>query len=133
MKVTIKETVDVTKVNTREVEVDLPESAVYLGKGMHYPYSSELFAIVPQKDGSPHNYNIVKVTSNRQEYNDFVPTDDCDSEFWMKESLRRDALKIIKELDKLRDHSNDYMWKVITEEEFKTKREWLINRAFNGE
>ncbi len=123
MKKTIKIAVNQTIVNRIEKEIDLPETAKYFLKnddGNFFPRGIILFAIIPKYDGIAGKYILLEVEANKQDFNDFIPSEDCGSEFWIKDgSIRHTALDLLM--------GKEYQFNEITKEEFDTKRMELLN------
>ncbi len=113
---------DYERVVTRERDIDLPTEDGYYRKvddGRFFPVGVQLFAILTKYANS---YRLVYVESNKQDFNDFVPLDDCRSEFWPKTSgLRKKAFDIF--LSPLYFDG----WTKITKEEFDEERIKLLN------
>ena len=112
------------KVVSSKKKVDLPEVAKYYSKnddGKFFARGIILFAILPKYKNNPTNsYTLIEVEINKQNYNDFVPTDDCKQKYWLTESgLRKTAFDIVTK--------SDYEFKEITAEEFEVKRIKLLN------
>lgn len=87
-------------VNTRTVELTLPKGALYFSKndeGRFFPRGLVLFAIIPKYENSDRAYFLIEVSSNKQEFTDFVPLEDCRSSSWLKSTgLRKQAFDIFK-------------------------------------
>lgn len=99
MEQTIKITENVTKVQLREKTLFFPDEEKYFIKRKD-DFKEAVFALIPKhKAGSVASYTIVKVEHNSQLYTDFIPHDDCHSEFWFKDgvsALRREFLGLIE-------------------------------------
>jgi len=110
-------------VNRIEKEIDLPETSKYYqwyDDGRFFPRGIVLFAILPYFEGKAGSYSLLEVERNKQDYNDFVPHDDCSRDYWRKtEGIRKTAFDI------LTGKNQDF--KEITKEEFDSKRMELLN------
>jgi len=64
---------------------------------------------------------VIEVTRGKQDFTDFMPHNDCSSEYWMKNrGLRHLAFDILVD-------GQFNFWKSITEEEFNSKRIELLD------
>ena len=127
MKIQLEIAVNRTQVNTIKQEVELPESDKYYTKcddGKFFPEGLILFAIIQKYPNSTTTYTLVRVTRNKQEYNDFVPTKDCRQDYWLNNScnLRKQAFQIWTNPTSLDG------FKEITQKEFEEERVKLINK-----
>src|ERR1035437_5040882 len=116
MKEIIRIATNKTIVTTYEKEVDFPDEAVYYAwtdNGCFFAEGLILFAFIPRYKGA-HNYNLIQVSRNKQEYTDFHPSDCKDDYFLDYKGLRNRALDILT--------GKEYNFKLITKEEFDTKR-----------
>lgn len=124
MKKLIKVAVNQTVVKHRDLEIDLPETAKFYFKnddGNFFPNGFMLFAIIPRYENNPtHSYMVYEIQRNKQDSNDFVPTTDCKSEYFLKGGIRKRAYEIITNSSKYFD------WQEITEDAFITIREDLL-------
>lgn len=124
MKVELEVAVNTTIINKKTIQVDLPEKPIFFYKndgGNFFPRGLILFAIIPRYEDNPtHSYMIYEIERNKQNSNDFVPTADCKSEYFLKGGIRRTAYEIITNKSKYFD------WKEITEGAFLTIREDLL-------
>lgn len=124
MEKELEAAVSYEKVVSSKKKADLPEVAKYYSKnddGRFFARGIVLFAILPKYENNPtHSYTLVEVERNKQDYNDFVPTDDCKQKYWLSESgVRKTAFDIMTK--------SDYEFKEITAEEFEAKRMELLN------
>ena len=124
MKKTIYVAVRTTHINTKQIEVDFPQTKKYYSKnddGNFFPRGLVLFAIIPLYcETETVAYTLVEVERNKQDYNDFWPTKDCRQNYWLTDSIRNTALDIIT--------GKAYEFKEVTEEYFFEKRELLLNQ-----
>ncbi len=125
MKKEIEIAISRTQINKVTREIDLPDNTMYFSKnddGNFFPRGLILFAIIPDTIGNYNSYTLIQVERNKQDSNDFVPSDDCKSEYWLNHSgIRKQAFEII---------TNPIYhdgFKEITAEEFNTKRIELLN------
>jgi len=122
MKRKIKVAVNTEKLITSEKEIDFPDIETYykmFDDGKFFPEGLILFAFIPKSEGSK-NYSLIEVKQNKQDYNDWHPDDDCNSDFWLKTfGVRKQAFKILTE--------NYGDWSKITKEEFEESRMKLLN------
>lgn len=124
-ELTIAVSYEMVKTTVREIE--LSETPRFFSKnddGNFFPRGLILFAILPKYESNPTQaYTLVQVEENKQEYNDFVPTDDLKQKYWLSESgVRKVAFEIFsapKYLDG---------WTEISKEEFDEKRVQLLNK-----
>jgi len=111
-----------TTVNTIEKEVDLPDEAAYYAytdDGCFFAEGLILFAFIPRYPGG-HTYDLIQVRQNKQDYTDFHPTSDCKDDYFLDyKGLRNKGLDILT--------SKNDNFKLITKEEFDTKRIELLN------
>ncbi len=124
MKTKLKVAVNLQIVNTREREIDLPEATKYYSRiddGRFFPRGLVLFAIILKIKDNPGTYHLVEVERNKQNFTDFVPKDDCQSNSWVNnsDSLRKTAFDIFT--------GTLHGFQEITQEEFETKRLELLN------
>jgi len=129
MKKSIDIAVSTTQINVQTKEIDFPECTKYYSKNDDGKFFAEgliLFAIIQKYPDSIQTYNLVRVTRNKQEFNDFCPAKDCKQDYWLKDgsSLRKEALKIISE----QKYSHGFT--EITKEEFDKSRLELINAFY---
>jgi len=114
------------KIITKEIELIYPtqnkfykmnDDSNFFGRG------EVLFAIIVKYTST---FILIEVERGKQDYTDFVPTNDCKSEYWLKDSnrLRRFALDIMLE------KSEDYV--EISKEEFLEKRQDLLNKPLEN-
>ncbi len=113
--------VERVKVTTETVSVELPtESKFYMmnDDGNFFPRGIVLFAILIKHKS---NFMLYEVENGKQFSTDFVPTSDCKSEYWMKDSnsIRRTAFDIMR--------GKNYEFKEITKEDFLSKRTLLLD------
>lgn len=124
MKQTLNVAVSFIKTVTQIVDIDLPETSTYYKDKYKDGYSSTIFGIVLRSPtAAPGNYYLVKVTSNRQEFDDFNVASDVRSEYFIESKhnpLRKEAYKIISK-NQLCDYEE------ITEAEFNAHRGVLID------
>lgn len=121
MKQIIKIATNKTIVTTYEKEVDFPDGAAYyswVDDGCFFAEGLILFALIPRYEGA-HNYNLIQVSRNKQEYTDFHPSDCKDDYFLDYKGLRNRALDILT--------GKEYHFKPITENEFNIHRMELLN------
>lgn len=125
MKKLITVAVNQTVIDYRDIEIDLPETAKFYFKndnGNFFPSGFILFAIIPRYESNPtHSYMVYEIQRDKQESNDFVPTSDCKSEYFLKGGIRKRAYEIIVNTSKYFD------WQEITEDAFTTIREDLLS------
>lgn len=117
-----------TQLNTIKKEVELPESDKYYSKtddGRFFPEGLILFAVLLKHPNSVTSYTLIRVTRNKQEYNDFVPTKDCRQDYWLNNScsLRKQAFDLWTDPIGCKDG-----FKEITKEEFEKQRMELLNK-----
>lgn len=126
MEKIIRIAINKTVLEHEQVTIDLPETAKFYFRnddGNFFPKGFMLFAIIPRYKSNPtKSYMIYEISRNNQESTDFVPTDDCSSESFLKHNIRKTALEIIR--DKY-PHSREY--NEITEDAFLTIREDLLS------
>lgn len=114
-----------------DLEVELPTVEKYYSAnddGIFFARGLVLFAIIPRYKNSPaNNYMIYEVESGNQKSTDFVPTKDCRSDYWLKESntIRNTAFNIITG-----KKNYDLEFKEISKEDFLSKREELLSLRF---
>lgn len=118
----MKVAVSYEKVVQEEQELDLPEIKKFYGRtddGNFFPRGRCLFAILPRYKTNPtHSYMLIHVERNKQDSTDFVPIDDLKGKI---DGLRKEAYDLF--------HGTNWLkrWEEITEEQFDTEREKLIN------
>lgn len=125
MKKLLNVAVNQTVVESRDIEVDLPEIPKFYFKnddGNFFPNGFMLFAIIPRYETNPSsNYMLYEIQRGKQNSNDFVPTKDCRSKYWLEGGIRKTAFDILV------NNSEYSEWKEITEDAFSTIREDLLS------
>ena len=96
----IKVAVSKTEIESKMFSIDLPEVAkYYIGNddSNFFGRGTILLAIIPKFESNPTNtYTLVQIESNKQDCTDFVPHDDCSSEYWLKAiGIRKVAFNIL--------------------------------------
>jgi len=126
MKKTLTVAVSKQKIVTESIEVDLPAVSTY------YRCSSSsdgsilwvtLFGIVLRgPKASPGHYYLIKVTSNRQEFDDFEVESDVKNEYFIESQrhpLRKEAFNLLT--------SDNWKYEKISEDTFYEERKKLLD------
>jgi hypothetical protein len=120
IKVLTERKVVKTEAVTEEIIINIPETPQYYSwfdYSRFFKRGLVLFAILPKFS---HTVIIVQVERGKQEYNDFRPGSDCNSDYWGKgDDIRQTALSI------MRGKNNDF--EPISKESFDTSREALLD------
>jgi hypothetical protein len=121
MKQQIKIAANRTVINHIEKEIDFPETSKYYSKiddSRFFGRGTILFAIIPR---AKNRFLLIQVESSKQDYNDFVPSDDCQKEYWLQStgSIRHQALNIMS--------NPKYGFTEMTEKDFEEARIELLN------
>ena len=101
-KITIEKATHKTTIHRTTVEINAPDKAMYYewnDDGIFFAEGLILFAIIPRYKDSV-IYNLIQVSSNKQNYTDFHPTTDCKDEYFLDhKGLRNRALDILTNIN----------------------------------